>query len=496
MTDYLIFDYAIVKIRKELVRDSLLCIMQEKPTQGQLVRSLGLFATFILVVSSVIGSGIYKKVAPMSAELGSADLVLLCWVLAGIITIFGALSNAEVASMLADAGGEYVYFKKIYNRFFAFLFGWTCFTVIRTSSLASIAYVFSQSFNNLLPLPVLPDSIAGISLFGIFTPFDNFGVKIMTIGLICGLSYFNIFGLKLGEGLSRAVLIAVVTSIVLIIILGLSIGGGSLANMQVKATGYVERSWFDPSFIQSFFAAMLAAFWAYEGWASVGYLGAEIKNANRNLPLALIMGVVFVMLIYVTTNFSYLFILPIDQIVAAHQSQNTIAAVAVVTHFLGNAGGLFITLLILLTTFGTTNSTALPPPRLYYAMAKDGLFFTWASYIHPKYHTPSKAFIAQAVWAAVLVLSGSFDQLTDMLVFASFIFFGAVTLGLFILRVREPNTYRPYKAWGYPIVPALFLLFCIALVGITLLAKPREALLGLGLMATGVPFYFWWSRKQ
>ena len=470
--------------------------MQEEKPKQQLVRTLGLFATFIITVSSVIGSGIYKKVAPMSAELGSPNLVLLCWVVAGLITIFGALSNAEVASMLADAGGEYVYFKKIYNRFFAFLFGWTCFSVIRSSSLASIAYVFSQSFNNLIPLPALPDSIASISLFGIFTPFDNFGVKLMTIGLICGLSFFNIFGLKLGEGLSRAVIITVTASIILIIILGLTISDGSLSNLQLKSSNYVERNWYDMAFIQSFFSAMLAAFWAYEGWASVGYLGAEIKNANRNLPLALVSGVLFIMLIYVATNFTYLFVLPIDNIIAAHETQNTIAAVAVMKYFLGNGGVLFISLLILLTTFGTTNSTALPPPRLYYAMAKDGLFFKWSSFIHPKYHTPSKAFIAQAIWSSILVLSGSFDQLTDMLVFASFIFFGAVTLGVFILRKREPDTHRPYKAFGYPIIPGIFLIFCVALVGITLFTKPREALLGLSLMLTGVPFYLWWNRKE
>ena len=313
----------------------------DKPKQ-QLVRTLGLFATFIITVSSVIGSGVYKKVAPMSAELGSPNLVLLCWVIAGLITIFGALSNAEVASMLADAGGEYVYFKKIYNRFFAFLFGWTCFSVIRSSSLASIAYVFSQSFNNLIPLPSLPDSIASITWFGIFTPFDNFGVKLMTIGLICGLSLFNIFGLKLGEGLSRVVIIAVTASIVLIIILGLTISDGSFSNLQNKSSGYIERNWYDMAFIQSFFSAMLAAFWAYEGWASVGYLGAEIKNANRNLPLALVSGVLFIMVIYVATNFTYLYILPIDNIIAAHESQNTIAAVAVVKYFLGTGGVLFI----------------------------------------------------------------------------------------------------------------------------------------------------------
>ncbi len=462
--------------------------------QGQLVRSLSLFAAFMLTVSSVIGSGIYKKVAPMSLELLSPSLVLLCWVLAGLITLFGALSNAEIASMLAESGGEYVYYRTIYNRFFAFLYGWTSFTVIRSASLASIAYVFSQSFHALVPLPGLPDSLASISIFGVFTPFENFGVKALTIALITGLTVVNYRGLKGGEGLSRYVLILVTAVIGIIVILGLTIGGGSLTNLQTDATGYVSRSWFDPGFIQAMFAALLAAFWAYEGWATTGYLGGEIRNPNRNLPLALVFGVLFVMGVYVIVNFTYLYVLPVDQIVEVGRTQNTIAAVVVVQHILGNPGVLFISILILLTTFGATNTTALMPPRLYYAMAKEGVFFKGAAHIHPKFNTPSKAFVIQAIWASVLVLSGSFDQLTDMLVFASFIFYGATTLGVFILRRRMPDAPRPYKAWGYPIVPAFFIAFCIALVLITLIAKPREALLGLGLMLTGVPFYYYWTR--
>lgn len=470
--------------------------MSSPKPQGRLIPSLGLFSAFILTVSSVIGSGIYKKVAPMSAELLSPGLVLLCWVLAGVITLCGALSNAEIASMLADSGGEYVYYRKIYNRFFAFLYGWTSFTVVRSASLASIGYVFGQSFNSLVPLPQLPASIAEISLLGIFTPFDNFGVKLLTIGLIAWLSYINYRGLKGGEGLSRVILILVTISIVLIIVLGLTIGGGSFQNLQTHATGFVERPWYDSGLIQGMFAAMLAAFWAYEGWSTTGYLGGEIKNPNRNLPLALVFGVLFVIVVYTSINFTYLFVLPIDEIVALSKTQNSIAAVSVVGHFLGSPGVLFISLLILLTTFGATNTTALMPPRLYYAMAKEGMFFKWAAYIHPTYNTPSKAFLIQAIWASLLVLSGSFDQLTDMLVFASFIFYGATSLGVFILRYKMPDAPRPYKAWGYPIVPGLFILFCVSLVIITLIGKPREALLGLGLMLTGVPFYFYWKKRQ
>lgn len=467
----------------------------QKENDPQLVRSLGLFATFILTVSAVIGSGVYKKVAPMSAELGSPTLVLVGWVVAGLITLFGALSNAEVASMMADAGGEYVYFKRIYNRFFAFLFGWSCFTVIRSSALASIAYVFAQSFDNIFPLHQFPTSVASIEWLGIFTPFDNFGVKALTILLILALTVFNSYGLKTGESLSRYVLLAVVSSMVLVIVLGLTIGGGGFVNLTHSSADHNPGPIFSVEFIQHFFAAMLASFWAYEGWSSTGYLGSEIKNANRNLPLALVSGVIFIIFIYVLMNFTYLFVLPVDEIIEAHESQNTIAAIAVVKSFLGSGGALFMSILILFTTFGATNSTVLPPPRLYYAMAKDGLFFKLASYVHPKYRTPSKALTLQAVWASLLVLSGSFDQLTDMLVFASFIFYGATTLGVFVLRYKMPNAERPYKAWGYPIVPAIFILFCIILILVTFTTKPREALLGLGLMMTGIPFWFYWNKK-
>jgi APA family basic amino acid/polyamine antiporter len=469
--------------------------MEDK--QGQLVRSLGLFSVFLLTVSSTVGSGIYKKVGPMSADLGSPSLVILCWVLAGLITICGALSNAEVAGMLADSGGEYAYFKKIYNKFFAFLVGWANFTAIRSASAASVGYVFAMSFNSIVPLPELPDSIASISVFGIFTPFDNFGVKAFTILLIVGLTCVHYAGVKFGDGLNRVVTLVVITSIFLVIILGLSLGGGSMENFQTPAAGYVEQPWWSGSFVKLIFMAMLSSFWAYEGWSSVGYLGGEIKNANRTLPLALIMGVFFVMLIYCTINFTYLYILPIDTVIDTyHTSTNTIAAVVVVGHFLGNAGMLFMLLVIALTTFGSTNATLMTPPRMYYAMAKEGLFFKGAAYIHPKYNTPSTALVYQAVIASVLVLSGSFDQLTDMLVFASFIVYGATAAGVFVLRYKMPDAHRPYKVWGYPVVPAIFIVFCITLVVITIMSKPREALLGLGSIASGIPFYLYWKRKR
>lgn len=431
----------------------------------------------------------------MSAELGSPDLVLWAWVLAGVISLCGALSNAEIAGMMADSGGEYVYFKKIYGRFMAFMWGWSTFAVIKTASVAGIAYVFSQSFNAIFPLPHLPESIENFQIL-IFKPFENAGVKALTIGLIVSLTFLNSRGLKGAAALSTWITRLVIVGLLGIVVSGLTYGGGSFANFNTPATTYVHKEWTDFSFIKAMFTALLAAFWAYEGWNTVGFIGGEIKNPNRNLPLALFSGMMIIIGAYAIVNFTYLYVLPIDQIIGVHQSQNEIAAVAVVRHFAGGFGATLISIIILITTLGCTNATILMPPRVYYAMAKDRLFFPGAAEIHPKYNTPNTALWIQGFWACLLVLSGSFDQLTDMLIFAAFFFYGATAFGVFLLRKREPDAERPYKVWGYPIVPALFVLFCATLIVVTCFTHPREAGLGVVLMLTGVPLYFWWSRKN
>jgi APA family basic amino acid/polyamine antiporter len=470
-------------------------IQTMEKTQGQLVRSLSLGAATILVVSSVIGSGVYKKVAPMSAELLSPTLVLWAWALAGFISLCGALSNAEIAGMMADSGGEYVYFRRIYGRFMAFLWGWSTFAVIKTAAIASIAYVFTQSLNAMIPLPHLPESIEGLRFF-IFTPFENAGVKAVTIGLILALTYLNSRGLEGGAALSAWITRLVILGLGLIVVSGIVFGGGSWDNVRTPATGYVDYHWTDFAFIKAMFAALLAGFWAYEGWNTVGFLGGEIKNPNRNLPIALFVGLMIIMVAYLAVNFTYLYVLPIDALIDSHQNQNEIAAIAVMRHFAGDPGALIISCVILITTLGCTNATILMPPRVYYAMARDGLFFPKAANIHPKYHTPNAALWIQGIWGCLLVLSGSFDQLTDMLIFAAFFFYGATAAGVFILRLREPAAERPYRVWGYPVVPALFVLFCAALIVITCLNSPREAGLGVALMLTGVPFYFYWRRES
>ncbi len=464
---------------------------------AQLVRTVTLGSAIILVVSSVIGSGVYKKAAKMSDLLGSPKLVLLAWLCAGIISLFGALSNAEIAGMMADSGGEYVYFKRIYGRFMSFMFGWSIFSIIKTASVSSIAYVFTQSLNSIYPLKGLFGDVSQLELLQlwIFRPFENFEIKFVTILLIIGLTFLNTRGLKGGELFSNWITRLVILALALIVLSGLFFSGGSLANISTNAVNFIEKPLTDMSLLNAFLAAMLAAFWAYEGWNTVGFLGGEIQNPNRNLPIALFSGLMIIITAYLLVNFTYLYVYPVDKLQEVFHAQNQIAAIEVVKSYAGNFGSNILSVIILITTLGCTNSTIIMPPRLYYAMARDGMFFKSAAVIHPRYHTPNNALWMQCVWASVLVLSGNFDQLTDMLIFAAFFFYGATALGVFILRKKEPDAERPYRVWGYPLVPALFIVFCVALIINTFYTSLEEALKGLALMLTGVPFYFYWNAR-
>jgi len=458
-------------------------------------RSLGLLSCIVLVISAIIGSGVFKKVAPMSESLQLPYYVLLAWVLAGIISLFGALSNAEIAGMYAESGGEYAYFKKIYNPFFAFLFGWGCFAAIRSASIAAIAYVFAESLNHLIHLPSIGNSEFTL-LFGILHPLDNLTVKLIAMLLLIGLTYLNYKGLRLGEKVSRGLTFTLVTCMVFLILAGLFSSKGSWSNVTQASATFVPQSFFSGGFLALLFTAMLGAFWAYEGWNNIGYLGGEIKNPQRNLPIALFVGTLIVMIIYVTINFVYHYISPIDDIIARTSTGSGIAAVDIVGIYLGQAGALFVSCLILVTTFNATNATILMSSRIYYAMARDGHFFKKAEFVHPEYKTPSYSLWIQCAWATILLFSGSFDTLTDMLIFASFLFYGSTALGVFIMRKKAPETVRPYKVIGYPFVPAIFVLFCLGLIIYTPSQRPMETLSGIALILLGVPFYYYWNRNK
>lgn len=469
--------------------------LQLKGSKPQLKKSLGLMTVFLLIISSIIGSGVFKKIAPMSQELGSPTLVLACWGLAGLITLLGSLTTAEVAGLIADSGGQYVYFKKMYGKPFAFIYGWASFAVIQCATTASVAYVFAQSVNALIPIDVnLPPGLATLNVLGIFQPFDNFGVKLLTIALIVVLTAVNYRGVKYGGFVANIFASTVVISIFAIIILGLFFSHGSMTNLQqtIPSDSISHKGLFG-----AMFTGMLSAFWAYEGWNSVGFVGGEMKNPRRDLPLALIFGVLFVITTYLLINFTYLFVNPIGDIVHNYTTNpNSIAAINVMEKIMGPIGGMVVSVLIIVATFNCTNSQILTAPRIYFAMAKDGLFFSSAAKVHEEYKTPHIALVMSGVWASILVLSGSFDQLTDMLVFAAFIFYGAGAFGVFVLRRKMKDVHRPYKVIGYPVVPAIFILFCATLVIVSLIQQPREAGIGLSLILLGVPFYFYWKNKH
>lgn len=456
----------------------------------QLQRSLGLWFAIVLVLGNIIGSGVFKKVAPMAAELHSSGWILIAWGLGGLFTLFGAISNAEIASMLADTGGEYAYYKKIYNKFFSYIYGWSNFAAIKTAAIASIAYVFSQSLNSLTPFPPILTEWSDVNIAGIFYPFQDFNVKLVCILLIVALTWYNSRGLKMGANLSTIVLLLVITGIVVIISAGLASPQSDVARAVSLET--VNAG---PVTISAIFTAMLAAFWGYEGWSSVGYLGGEIKNPHKNLPFSIIIGVFVVITLYLLVNMAYLSVLTVPEMEAVNAAGQQVAAIEVTRSFWGNGGVIFISILILFSTFGCTHATIMSNARTSYAMAREGLFFPKMGVINDQ-NVPGNALWYQCVWACVLVLSGTFDQLTDMLIFAAFIYYGATTLGVFILRKKMPDAPRPYRVWGYPVIPAIFFVFCVFLIGNTIYARPREAGIGLVLILIGVPFYYWFKRMN
>jgi APA family basic amino acid/polyamine antiporter len=451
----------------------------------ELNRTIGLRFAIVFVIANIIGSGVYKKVAPMAAELNSGILVLLCWLAGGIITLFGALSVAELAAMMPHSGGEFNYHRRIYNKFFAFTYGWASYTVIKTGTIASLAYVFAQSLHQVINGPELWPSLARISVFNVFYPFESLNVKLTAITLILLLTLFNTMGIKIGVRLSATILGLVLAGIATIVVLGVTNPVASLTQITSSASSFTASA---------FLTAMLSAFFAYEGWNGVAYVGGEVKDPQKNIPRSLVIGVLAVIALYLVVDATYLAVLSVDELAQIYHSPNKIAAVEVVRKITGDMGALAISILIVVTTFGCLHASILSNSRIYFAMANEGLFFRKAGKINTR-NAPSFSLWMQGFWSSFLVMSGTFDQLTDMLIFAAFIFYGASALGVIVLRFKAPNEPRPYKVWGYPFVPAAFFLFSVCLVFNSIFTRPREAAIGLSLIALGIPFYFWFVRK-
>jgi APA family basic amino acid/polyamine antiporter len=485
------------------------------PAEVGLSRGLGMVTAIACGVGSVIASGVFKKPGLMATQLGSPGLLILVWIVAGLATLFGALSIAEISGMFRDPGGQYVYFNKGYNRFVGYLYGWATFIVIQTGSIASIAYVFADSLSYFVTFPRLPAAWEQWSIplpgIGVMTPLKFLGLKLTAVGLILFLTMINYLGVKLGSVLVVIFSTLKVAIIGTIVVLAFALGHGSFAHFTQSAANFGAGAAGSSSVFLMVIMAMAGAFWAYDGWINVTYMSGEIKNVQRTLPRAMAIAVCTVIAVYVLVNLAYLYIIPVDEIAHKYrQAQATggsyIVAIDVAGSFLDQWGGAVIAVAIMISTFGAVNGTTMMSARIYFAMARERLFFRSVGAVHPRFHTPGNSLLLQGVWASVLVLSGTFDQLTDMLIFVTWIFYALAAASVFTLRRRMPDVPRPYRVWGYPVTPLLFIAFASVYILFTLYTdifsyhngtSPRiNSLMGLALVALGIPGYLWWSRTN
>lgn len=440
----------------------------------------------------MIGSGVFKKITPMSAALMDSSLILWAWVAAGLITMLGAFSFASLATTTKEAGGQFQYFKNVFGGFFGFIYGWSFFAVISTASIASIVYVFAQSLGNLSHVPPILEAYASYNIGGVIFPFQNASVKLIAIASLFLLTLFNIRGVEGAGWLINIVTSAKILGILLLITLGLSYSGNVIA---VPAPVHAPHpaQWGDMLRISAFFTAMLGAFWAYDGWVNITNMASEFKNPTKNVPRAIIIGTALTMFLYVLVNYAYLQVLTPADFARLSAQEGSIAAVEVAGIVMGPIGITIISILIMVSTFGATQASTMSAARVYYQMSKEGYFFKPFSRVHKRFRTPHVSLYGQMIWASLLILSGTFDQLTDMLIFAAFIFYGLGAIAVIRLKMQGKIT----LTFGYPVVPLFFLLCCLVIVVNSIYTRPFESLAGLGLMALGVPFYLYFrSRNQ
>ncbi|MCL5020096.1 MAG: amino acid permease [Bacteroidetes bacterium] len=451
----------------------------EKPGLAQ---RLGLPTAIAVVIGSIIGSGIFLVPQKIALTLGDAGWIIAVWIFGGLLSLAGALTNAEIAGMIPAAGGQYVYFREIYGDFPAFLYGWTTFIVYQTGSIAAIAVAFAKYLGFFFPgLNTLQIN------FGLFV-MPEVGIKLVAIGAITFVAGVNYFGVQFG-GFMQRLFTSLATRAIAGIVLACFIFGTHTGNLYTPffSTGSFQGT----SLISAFGVALVAVLWAYDGWNSVTYLSGEVKDAQRNIPIALVAGTSAVIVIYVITNLAYMYVLPVSQI--AHSK---LVASDAISHFFGTNGAALIAIAVMVSAFGTVNATTMTTARVYFAMAKDKLFFKGISRVHPRYRTPHVSLIVQGIWASLLTLTGTYDQLFTYVIFASWLFYALGTFGIFVLRRKRPDSPRPYRTIGYPFVPAIFVIVAVWFVCNTLITDPRDSMFGLGLVMLGVPAYIYWKRTR
>jgi APA family basic amino acid/polyamine antiporter len=432
-----------------------------------LPRVLGVTSVIGIVMGTMIGSGIFIVPAVIAARLGSPVLMLAVWVAGGLLTFFGALSMSELGAAFPQAGGMYIYLKETYGPLVGFLFGWALFLVIESGTFATLAVGFSTKY---------------LPYFVKMTPLGSKAVAIALITLLCAVNYF---GVRRGALLQNAL-----TSIKFAALAGLCFAvfvfaKGSAAHFVTPAPGRISAG-----LVGQFGLALVAALWAYKGWECSSFSSGELRNPTRDLPLGIFIGTSLVITLYLLANLAYLYAFPASAIAKSGR----IAADAM-NFAIGPVGASIIAFIILFSIAGAANGHCLTSPRVYFAMARDGLFFRKLGEVHPKYRTPHVSIVALGVWSAALSLTGTFEQLYTYVIFGLWLFMGLTIAAVIILRKKRPDLPRPYRTWGYPVTPILFILSALFISINMLINQTKESLVGLGIILLGVPAYIFWKKR-
>ena len=494
----------------------------------ELVKGLGLTSATMLVMGSMIGSGIFIVSAEIARETDSPALLIAAWMVTGFMTIVGALCYGELAAMMPRAGGQYVYLREALGPLWGFLYGWTLFLVIQTGTIAAVGVAFGKFLGVFFPAV---SSSHWIVYFGKIPPthlgpmvLGNMDVGISTqnlaaILMVIALSVINIFGVKTGALIQNVFTAAKVTALLGLVFLGLFVG----RNAQALLANFHGNFWHNAGLgtqhavqvgvggplvmvgtLTILAVAQVGSLFSADAWNNVTFTAGEVKNPSRNLPLSLALGTGVVIALYVGCNIIYLNVLPLNgdphgatilDRGIKYATEDRVAT-AVLTQMFGTMGGYMMAIAIMLSSFGCNNGLILAGARVYYAMAKDGLFFRSVAKLHSTHKTPAVSLMVQMVWTCILCVSGSYGQLLDYIIFAVLVFYILTIVGLFVLRYTRPNAERPYRAIGYPVLPAIYIVIALFIDVVLLRYKPQFTWPGLIIVLLGIPVYFLWSRRS
>ncbi|MDB6026497.1 MAG: Amino acid transporter [Verrucomicrobiales bacterium] len=466
-------------------------------SRAELVRGLNLRDTTALVVGTIIGTGVFLKTAKMANAVGSPTLVLLVWVAAGLLSLAGALAYAELGAMMPEAGGEFVYLKTAYGRLPAFLFGWMRIVIGSTGSIASFGVAFAIFVSAFLPKEWMEPwtDVKKIHIFSETIEWQLGPQQFLAVGLILTFSALNclkvVFGGRIQSVLTCGKVIGII-SIVVGVFFFADAGSWEHLKSPVPAKTFASFG----ALASAFGVAMIGALWAYDGWNNMPMVAGEVKNPGKNVPLALMFGMAIVLVIYGLTNVAYFYALPFEEVKSATTSfKGTPVVTKAAMAFWPAHGAKLVSVAVLLSVIGVINGSILTSARVPYAMAKQGLFFPIFARLNEKQAVPVAAIIMQGIWASILALSATFDQLTDGVVFASMIFYASCCLAVIVLRKKMPNAPRPYRTLGYPIVPIMFVLVAGWLLVDSVINNTVFSVAALLLILAGLPIYFYLGKK-